>query len=286
MIKVRNAISAAAIILFAISAGAAHDHEGPSYESFASAQSAASESCRPMLVNFGGPGCGPCERLRRETLSDTAVGAMIAERFEAAQVNAGTEPELATRFLVHQFPTVKFMDADGTVVHDHRGFAAAEEFLEVLKEGYQAHEALVHARALAAEAGEEASAEVALEIARSFLAAQQYESAARWARPALEEMPEDAIEMRADAAFVLGFALVQIGEPRPGGEHLESALSLAANAAWAWEARVKLGYAWLQTDRREAAAELLREVAETEEVDRMIRYEARLLLRWAGLEVP
>ncbi len=286
MIAVKNMISTVAILLLVAGSCAAQQPDGPWHRSLAEAQEVAAESGRTLLINFGGPGCGPCDRLREETLSDEAVATMIDEYFEAAPVNAAVQTELATRYLVNSFPTIIFMDADGTEVHRHRGFASAEGFLEVLAAGLQAHESLRHARALAVQAGDDIAPDIETEIAESFLAALQYGDAARWARRALENAPEDTTAPRAKASFVLGAALVEGDDPTAAIEHLQTALELDPDASWGWQARLKLGYALLQTDRRDDGAVLLREVAGTEEAAGELRDEATRLLRWAGFDAP
>lgn len=285
-IDLRPLTLATVVLVLLTGAAGAQEHDGPWHHSFTAAQEFARQSGRPLLINFGGPGCGPCERMTSETLGDDAVAAVIYEHFEAAHVNSALQPELATRYLVSQFPTIKFMYADGTVVHDHRGFAVAERFLKVMEKALVAHEALLRARSMAEEAGEDTSAEVAAQISRDFLTAQQHEDSAAWARRALDRTPDDAVDLRAKLFFVLGVALAEGGDPGAAVEPLQTALALDADAPWGWQARLNLGYAWLQTDERDKGGELLREVAAAEDADAEIRDEARLLLRWVGLDTP
>lgn len=239
-----------------------------------------------MLVNFSGPSCGPCEKLKRETLADEAVLEMLGEQFEAAQVDASLEPEIATRYLVNQFPVVKVLEAGGEVVYDHRGFVEAADFLGVMERALEAHATVLRARALAEEAGDAASPEQSMQIAQDFFSVGWYETSAGWARRALEAMPADDAQSRATASFVLGVSLAESGEPRAAVEPLEEALSLAPEAPWVWQARLNLGYAFLQVDDREQGGALLRQVAASEEADTEFRREARLLLRWVGLDLP
>ncbi len=254
------------------------------HDDFASARAAAGESGKPLLVEFHGPGCGPCEQMERETLSDAEVSAMIREHFEPLRVNAVRDSDVATRYLVATFPTVKFIDADGTAVYDHASFVPPDRFMEVMREALQAHGALRRARALAEDAGDGYSAHTALRTAVNFLAARQHDVAAQWSRRALERAGDEATELRAHASYVLGVALLEIGEPREAADHLETALLLDPGAVWAWEARLKLGFAWLQFDRRDRGADLLRVVADANAAEADTREEARRLLRWAGLE--
>lgn len=236
------------------------------------------ESGKPLLVNFKSAGCGPCEEFERITLND-AVVITYAARFEAVRVNALKEPMLATRYLVSTFPCVKFLDADGTVVYDTRGLVPPKEFVAVMERALQGHAALRRARQAIAEAGEQPSPEAALAIARDLAFAWQFASAAVWAERALTVEDESK---RAEALFIRGTSLVEIGEPVPAIQALMQYLRMTSRGENAWRARVALGYAWVQTGENEKGAELLRAVVEAEDAPISAREKARSLLRWAG----
>lgn len=248
------------------------------HEGFAAATAAAEASGRPVLAFFHSVGCGPCAQMEHETLVEPTVAEVIAKSFEAVNINALAEPELATRYLVSFYPTVKFIDADGAAVYDSRGFVAAEDFVGLMNEALAGHRALTRAREAAAQP--DTSAEQALPIARDFLLAKQYTEAAEWARVAAANEAQAA-----EAQFVLGVALVEAGEPSQGEVPLLAALTAADGADWAWQARLKLGYAWLQTGKDDGGIDLLKAVCAADEAPLKIREEAAHLLRWWGVEI-
>jgi len=248
---------------------------------FTEALAAAQDSGRPILTVFHSVGCGPCAQMEHETLADPRVAEIIARSFEAIRINALAQSELATRYLVSFYPTVKFLDADGSAVYDAQGFIAADDFLAVVDEALAAHAALQRARSAAA--GEEPSAEGALAIARDFLRARHYPQAITWARATLARSAADPL-VTAETNSILGVALTDAGEPAEAEEALLAALSLADDAEWAWHTRLKLGYVWLQRGREDGGIDLLRVVREAEAAAPSVRSEAERLLRWWGVE--
>jgi len=276
----------AVIILCALAASATARAEGAIawHDGFQAAQAAAVASGRPILAVFRSAGCGPCAEFESETLTDPAV-AELAQRFESVHVDALVEREVATHYLVSEFPSVKFLDADGTMVYDAQGLLTPEAFLEVMRRALEGHAALLRARQSAAEAGDQPLAEVALAIARDFALARQHPEAVAWAGRALDAGDGDAADMRAEALLLRGTSLVEIGEPYEAIDALMAYLHMARGGDDAWRARVALGYAWVQTGENESGARLLQAVVDAEDAPMSARAEARRLLRWAGAGV-
>lgn len=252
------------------------------HESLAAAKQAAVVSSRPVLVEFHSTGCGPCARMEQETLGDPEVAAAIAESFEAVRVHGLDQAEIATQYLVSFYPTVKFMDASGRVIYDLQGFIPPADFLQALDLALEAHTALQRARASSTE--DPADAEGALAIARDFYAARQHAEAADWARRA-SEVAEDDSGVRGEAQYVLGAALADAGEPGRAEQPLIESLGLADGADWQWDARLKLGYVWLQRGEEDSGIGMLQTVHASDEAPEGITTEAARLLTWWGVDV-
>ncbi len=280
--SLRMIVAICAVTLIASSAWA--EENARWHEDFAAAKQAAASSDRPILAAFHSVGCGPCARMEDETLGDPRVTAVIAERFEAVRVNAIQQPDLATEYLVSFYPTVKFLDARGEAVHDTQGFVEASKFLSVMDHALDAHAALQRARSAADAAEGPGNAESALAIARDFHAARQYQQAARWARAAVE-LAEQESARRAEAQYILGAALTDAGEPGQAQQPLADALKVADGAGWQWDARLKLGYVWLQRGEGDSGIGMLQTVHASEEASAEVKAEAARLLRWWGVAV-
>ena len=243
----------------------------------AAATAAAKQSGRPILALFHSVGCGPCGQMEQETLADQQVATLVVTRFEAVSINGLTQADLATRYLISYYPSVKFLDASGVSVYDCYGYIPPVDFAPVMNEALAAHQALLRARTAAAQP--EVSADGALSIARDYLQASQFTDAAQWARRALETAAS------AEAQYVLGVALVEAGEPAQAEEPLLAALTATEDAAWLTHARLKLGYAWLQIGEDEAGIDLLKTVYATADATPKTKAEAARLLRWWGADV-
>jgi thioredoxin-related protein len=243
---------------------------------------AARESGRPVLAEFHSAGCGPCVRMEQETLADPEVAALIAERFEPVRISALKQPDLATRYLVSFYPTVKFIGPQGRTVHDVQGFVHASDFLVVMEEAFAAHAALKRARAAAA--GEVTEAAEMLAVARDFERARQHQQAADWAGRAAAAA-ENGSSTFAEAQYIVGLARVEAGRPADAKQPLLSALQHAEGAPWQWNARVKLGYVWLQLGEEDSGIGLLQSAHASEQAPADVKDEAAELLRWWGVEV-
>jgi predicted negative regulator of RcsB-dependent stress response len=123
-----------------------------------------------------------------------------------------------------------------------------------------------------------------LGIARDFEHARQHQRAAEWARKTVTAA-EPGSTTAAEAQYVLGVALVESGEPAKAEQPLVSALKHTDGAAWQWNARVKLGYVWLQRGEDDSGIGLLQSVHASEEAAQEVRERAEELLRWWGVEV-
>ncbi|HCA47098.1 MAG TPA: hypothetical protein DEP45_06950 [Armatimonadetes bacterium] len=246
------------------------------HSDLATAMADAKQNGCPILAFFHSVGCGPCAQMEQETLADPQITALIAGRFEAVSINGITQADLAMRYLISYYPTVKFIDASGVSVYDCYGYIPPVDFLAVMNEGLAAHQALIRARSAAAQP--EVSAEGALSIARDYLQASQFTEAAHWARRELDAAPN------AETQYLLGVALVEAGEPAQAEEPLLAALTATEDAPWLTHARLKLGYAWLQMGKDAAGIDLLKAVHAAADATPKIKAEAARLLRWWGVD--
>lgn len=86
-------------------------------------------SAGPALVEFYAPWCGHCRTLAQEL---SILGSVLGEhkRINLVKVNADEHRTLAERFNIEGFPTIKFVDADGSVEDvDGRSMEELAEFV-------------------------------------------------------------------------------------------------------------------------------------------------------------
>lgn len=75
--------------------------------------------------------CGPCKKLSAETFTDNAVGEFFNSHFINLKMDMekGEGPELSGRFTVRGYPTLLWINPDGSVKYRTMGFVPAEKLL-------------------------------------------------------------------------------------------------------------------------------------------------------------
>ncbi|HLT47349.1 MAG TPA: thioredoxin fold domain-containing protein [Rubricoccaceae bacterium] len=133
-------------------APAAHDStaadipaDAPNWRSMEEAAAAAKADGDLVLIHAYAVWCGWCRRLDRDTYTDDAVQAYLAENFEVTRLDiespeevnffGGTVPmyELGQAFEVSGTPTTIFLDADGNFLTKAPSYWPPDKFLLVLR---------------------------------------------------------------------------------------------------------------------------------------------------------
>ena len=68
-----------------------------------------------MVIDFSASWCGPCKRLKTETLADPAVAKLLAQ-VQFVDVDVDEHPGLAKAYNVSAVPDVVFVDRDRYIV--------------------------------------------------------------------------------------------------------------------------------------------------------------------------
>lgn len=100
---------------------------------FQTAMSEARTSGKPVMVDFYTDWCGYCKKLDAEVYTDIGV---IAEsvNFISVKINAEKESDLAQKYQVSGFPTILWLDANGTPIERLPGYTDAPEFLKLMRD--------------------------------------------------------------------------------------------------------------------------------------------------------
>ena len=90
------------------------------------------ERGKPVVALVTADWCGPCQVLKRETLSDPAVSSWIGENAVAVYVDFDKSPQDAANLGVQALPTTVVLK-DGQIVASRTGVVGASDFLGFLK---------------------------------------------------------------------------------------------------------------------------------------------------------
>ena len=83
---------------------------------------------KPIFVDAYTSWCAPCQEMRRTTFKDRRIAACFNAGFVnvAVDVEKGAGVEFADRYKVTAYPTLLFINADGSVIKRIEGFADAK----------------------------------------------------------------------------------------------------------------------------------------------------------------
>lgn len=101
---------------------------------------------QPILVVVGGPNCGYCRKLEKETLADTTISESIRKKFVAVHLDFERDRELCDSLEIDALPTVLVLSHEADVLGEHVGFCKKDKFSKLLKDSLAAREELKLAR--------------------------------------------------------------------------------------------------------------------------------------------
>jgi thioredoxin-like negative regulator of GroEL len=100
-------------------------------EGFEEALEAASVEGRAVLVDFHTSWCGWCRKMEKETYRDPGV-VERSSRIVCVRVDAEKRADLARTYGVRAFPTLLFLNSDGSTLRLIRGYQSAQNFAATL----------------------------------------------------------------------------------------------------------------------------------------------------------
>jgi thioredoxin-like negative regulator of GroEL len=99
---------------------------------FTAAQDEASKASKPRLLYFTATWCGPCQRMKATTWSDTTVEAAL-QKYVPVKIDIDEHPDLARQYRIEAIPTMVLVGTDGMLVRSTTGGMSSQEFLSWLK---------------------------------------------------------------------------------------------------------------------------------------------------------
>lgn len=93
----------------------------------------AKENDQMVFMVFHAEWCGVCTKLKKNTLPDQEVGKVYNQNFInlSVDIEKGEGEKLKERFGVKRFPTMLFVNANGEVIEESRGFKSPEKMIKI-----------------------------------------------------------------------------------------------------------------------------------------------------------
>jgi len=99
---------------------------------YAAARKEATETGRPLLLDFGTDACFWCKKLDATTFRDPKVIKLLNEQFIPVKIDANKHPRLTEALNVESFPTLVLATPEGKVVGRHVGYAEVAQLTGLL----------------------------------------------------------------------------------------------------------------------------------------------------------
>ena len=99
---------------------------------YAAARREATETGRPLLLDFGTEACFWCKKLDSTTFRDPKIAKLIDERFIAVKIDGDKHPRLVEALGIESFPTLVLATPDGKVIGRHEGYADVAQMTALL----------------------------------------------------------------------------------------------------------------------------------------------------------
>jgi len=101
---------------------------------FNDALTLAKKERKVVFIDFYTTWCGPCKMLDRTTWKDPNVVRWLQEKTVPLKIDAEVETALAKKFKVEGYPSLVFVNHDGSLINSRMGYLNAEKFLQIGKE--------------------------------------------------------------------------------------------------------------------------------------------------------
>jgi uncharacterized protein YyaL (SSP411 family) len=111
---------------------------------YVAARKEATETGRPLLLDFGTESCFWCKKLDITTFRDPRIVKLLSENFIPVKIDAEKEERLTKALAIESFPTLILATPDGKVVGRHEGYADATQLTALLNKAPAPAQSVAH----------------------------------------------------------------------------------------------------------------------------------------------
>ncbi|MGC3968434.1 MAG: thioredoxin family protein [Pirellulales bacterium] len=135
---VRRILVLCVLSFASVAASSASAREVLRFESdLATAQRAALQTNRLLLVHFGATWCGPCQEMEKNVFNQPGLGTALNPYYVAVKIDVDAQPALAKQMKVGPIPCDIVMTSAGEIVARSEGKKPAGEYVAMLNQAAQ-----------------------------------------------------------------------------------------------------------------------------------------------------
>lgn len=96
------------------------------------AEQLAKKNNRLLLVHFYADWCGPCQKMKQETMESTALANQLRGNIVAVKINSDKHPALVRKYQIRALPSDLFVTPTGQILARSEGYLTRQQYLSLV----------------------------------------------------------------------------------------------------------------------------------------------------------